>query len=180
MIRANLNNTIIFEERIVNLIKNIVCGHYRVSIEKLNQKTKKSEIIRCKHMVVYFSFQILDVPLVRIAELTGYGSDHSMILYIKNKIAGYLSWDKILKKDYNIINNELELALYDFSKEEIDHIEYINLNNVIAIRERHNRAVLAVGLTEQEISEIQKILKKSDLVKYDNTGIYLFNNKKEP
>lgn len=176
MSNINLNKTDLYEQRIVDMVRQIVCGHYRIPVSKLFVKTRKSEIMRCKHLVVFFSSKVLSVPLVRIAELTGYDQDHSMIIYIQKKITGYLEWDKRFQKDCEIINNQIEATLYDRAKDQIDHIEYISLNNVTAFRERFNRAILTVGLSDEELKQVQAILSKSKPVNYENTGLYLFNN----
>lgn len=174
----NLNMTDIYEERLVEFIRQTVCSFYNVPVERLSKKTKKSDIVHCRHMIIYLSAKCIDVPLRRLADLCGYNGDHSMILYVKKKIDGYMSWDNKLRKDVTVLMNHIEASLYDQKKAKIESIDYINLNNIVALRENMNRAVLLVGYSQAEIEQLKLLIgNNNNSITFENTGVYLFNDK---
>lgn len=169
------------QERMVDFIRKVVCDYYRVPEKKLSTKTRKAEVILCKHMVVYFTIHRLpQLPYERIAHLTGYNGDHSMMIFIRKKIDGYCSWDKKIVHDIQQMNNKIQAQALDKSRDELEEMDFINLNDLAAVRVNMNKAIVLVGYSEPELLEVRKRLGLTmPIVRYENTGMYLFNKKKD-
>lgn len=89
------------------LIK-VICEYYKIDILQLYIKKKRDfEIIRTKHIIIWFIRQYTAMSLKDIGRL--FGLDHSSILFAFNKIEGQLTnkFDDSYKKDIEQIKKLL-------------------------------------------------------------------------
>lgn len=173
----SLDSRKVYNQRIVELIKNIVCKYYNLPINQLDLKCKRQDIIKVRHAIAYMSFKHLDIRYTELAQILGY--NHSSIVYINKKLNGYLMWDKILVKEYqdldHIINCEQMGNSQDLNMEEY---YFINLNNMKSLREHREKAILFTGYSDSEILKIKQLLGSEypEIINHSNTGLYLFKN----
>ena len=83
--------------RNIEFIKDIVSFFYGESKIVYELKTRKSKILKIKHIAIYICAKNLKLTLVQLGEKFNY--DHSMIVHIKKKYEGYLEFDNELKKE---------------------------------------------------------------------------------
>jgi hypothetical protein len=155
------------KEKSINFIKDVVCAYYNLDVDIYKSKSRKSNIINAKHIAIYICKTQLSLTLVDLGE--AFGFDHSTILYINKKIAGYIEFDSSLKRQIQEIENILKFKVADTLKLEKDYY-YISLNDFVSIKQDDGKAIILKGFTEKEIQAINFIDTRSGLNFFDKTN----------
>ena len=174
---VNLNHRQCYNKRMVDLIKKIVCIYYNEPLISIDSKSRKLEVVHLRHTAAYMAFKFLDV---RTTELGSYiGLDHSSIIHINKKFMGLLSWDKVLKKEFKDLEHIINVQ-YDNPDNviDLDDFYFIDLNNIVSLRQNRKKAIIFSGYTAEEINLIKKIIGHANapVETHTNTGIYIFKN----
>ncbi len=87
----------------VDRIKLVVSEYYNISPAQLTSKLRTSNLVVARHLAMYLSRELLDLPLTKIGEAFG-GRDHSTVINACDKV------DKMLKEneDYVSVVSELK------------------------------------------------------------------------
>lgn len=83
-------------------IKLAVSGHYSISVEKIESKSRKHEITLARQMAMYLAKKLTPLSLKSIGSNFG-GRDHSTVLHSCQTIDNYLSTDDNIKKSFEIL-----------------------------------------------------------------------------
>ena len=67
------------------LVLDVVCEHFQISLEQLKSKSRSSNIARPRQIAMYLCKNMTDISLDGIGELLG-GRDHSTVIHGVNKI----------------------------------------------------------------------------------------------
>lgn len=99
-----INNIYSIQERelTVDSIKNIVSKHYKIPVEVIESNSRKHEITLARQICIYLAKKLLHLPLKKIGAEFG-GRDHTTILHSIQTIDNYLTFDKVVKKNFDVI-----------------------------------------------------------------------------
>lgn len=168
--------------RNIEFIKDIVSFFYGESKIVYELKTRKSKILKIKHIAIYICAKNLKLTLVQLGEKFNY--DHSMIVHIKKKYEGYLEFDNELKKELADIQNILNFRLAGELNLEKEHY-YIPLNDFISIKNNNGKAIILKGFTDEEIKRIRitdsetnkSIFEPTEAKQHTNQKFYILEKK---
>lgn len=166
-------------EAMIEIIKTIVCRYYEVQPDRVYIKSRKSELIHCRHLIAYFVVKEIPnwLPLQWKSERVGYNGDHSMLIHIEKKFDGLLEWDKKLKKEVRDIKALITAAMYNENSDMLDEIAFMNFNTFVALRKNSNEAICMIGIDQERQSKIMELLgPEYKVVEMENTG-YLLHKK---
>lgn len=90
----------------INRITDAVCAHYNVSIDDINGKRRKQEIVLARQVVMYLAQKHTEMSASSIGRLIG-GRDHSTVLHSCSRIEKLLVTDTSLAKEIADIEKEL-------------------------------------------------------------------------
>lgn len=80
----------------IDYIKNIVCNYFSISIEEINSKTRKREIVQARQLAMYFSKKHTKASLANIGLQCG-NKDHATVLHAYRTVTDLLETDKQFK-----------------------------------------------------------------------------------
>jgi hypothetical protein len=141
-------------DKSINFVKDVVCAYYNLDVDIYKSNSRKSNIIKAKHIAIYICKSQLSLTLVDLGH--AFGFDHSTIVYINKKIAGYIQFDPALKKQIQEIENILKFKVADTLKLERDYY-YVPLNDFVSIKQEDGKAIILKGFTQKEIEAINFI-----------------------
>lgn len=90
----------------VDLIVDIVAEHYKVTSEGIISKSRKKELIKPRHIVMYLALNLTNLTQEEIGKCLG-NRDHSTISNGRDKITNELLTNKSLEKNLVAITNKL-------------------------------------------------------------------------
>lgn len=90
----------------VEVIKEMVANYYKLSIESMESKSRKHEIVLARQMSMYLIKELLRLPLKKIGSVFG-GKDHTTVMHSCQTIENYLQLDKTVRASYEFIKNKL-------------------------------------------------------------------------
>ncbi len=88
-------------------ILKVVCDYYNVSIEDLQSRNRRREIVLARQVAMYFAKKFTKYSLSTIGAEIG-GKNHATVLYADKTIKGQLSYDKNLKSQIEDIEKRIE------------------------------------------------------------------------
>ncbi len=105
-------NTNLKREVNIGNIQTIVCEHFGISLEKLNSKSRKREILNARQMAIYFAKKMTNLSLKEIGRHFG-DRDHATVLHSINTVKDYMQFepmfmDTVLKLEHKIENSLLK------------------------------------------------------------------------
>jgi len=174
--------------RAVSFIKKIVAHYYHLPLEVFDNTTRNREIINAKHTAIYFCRTNLKVTTNWLGKQ--FNVDHATTIHVKKKFDNLLSWDKILMREFDDIQNIISFKGLAEAKGVDLHKEYyyIDLNNIVSVKLEPSKAIIFSGWTEDEIKKLMKelylngsgeIQEPPETKKHRNTGLYIMERKKK-
>ena len=164
----------VYENQLVDFIKQVVCTYYKVDIEQLLTTTRLRLVVKARQVVMYLLCVNSKIPKVNIAKR--FNKDHSTVIHSKKTIEGYLEWDKELSKEVNELQNLIIMKAKSYvnSLNVEEDFYFIDLNNFHSLRCNERKAIILVGYSEEEVNEfsITQNLKKV-FKKHKNKGLYI-------
>lgn len=91
----------------IEFIQEIVGAYYNITPEELQSKKRNANITFARHVAMYLSRKIIDIPLVRIGTQFG-GRDHSTVMYACDKISDDLESNEELKNTLFELENRIK------------------------------------------------------------------------
>lgn len=144
-------------DRSVNFIKDVVCSYYNFDNEIYTNRSRRSDIIKAKHIAVFLAKKQLSLTLTDIGKYFKF--DHSNIVYIEKKIEGYIQFDPKLRKEIDEIQNILRFKAIEALRLEQEYY-YIPLNEFSSIK-HDDKAVLFKGFSQEELNSIVIVDKRT-------------------
>ena len=129
-------------------IKNIVCKYYNISEDKLNDKTRKREIVQARQMAMFFSKNLTRSSLVKIGAQIG-GKDHATVLHACKTVNNLVDTDKRFRMQIE----EIEFEIKQFIKKENNKITFKELFEYM---ERFRKIILKRILKKEAESQFER------------------------
>ena len=85
-----------------------VCGHFNVTTEQINSKSRKREFVLARQVSMYLASKYTKMPASRIGKLVG-NRDHSTVLHSCSQVEHRLHTDKAFSDEIVGIENEFKL-----------------------------------------------------------------------
>lgn len=96
-------------ELTVEKIQEIVCGHFNIPAELLQEKTRKREVVQARQLAMYFSKNYTKSSLSYIGSQIG-KKDHATVLYACKAVADLMETDRKFKTQVEEIQRKLYSA----------------------------------------------------------------------
>jgi chromosomal replication initiator protein len=80
----------------IDYIKNIVCDYFQISVDEINSKTRKREIVQARQLAMFFSKKHTKFSLANIGLQCG-NKDHATVLHAYRTVSDLLDTDKQFK-----------------------------------------------------------------------------------
>ncbi len=80
----------------IDYIKNIVCDYFQITVDEINSKTRKREIVQARQLAMYFSKKHTKASLANIGMQCG-NKDHATVLHAYRTVSDLLETDKQFK-----------------------------------------------------------------------------------
>lgn len=93
-------------ELTVEKIQEVVCGHFNISAELLQEKTRKREVVQARQLAMYFSKNCTKASLSYIGSQIG-KKDHATVLYACKAVADLMETDRKFKTQVEEIQRKL-------------------------------------------------------------------------
>lgn len=87
-----------------------VCSHFNVTVNAVNSRSRKQEIVLARQVSMYLAQKHTKMPASRIGKLVG-GRDHSTVLHSCSQIERRLQVDKGFIAELSTIENSFKLKL---------------------------------------------------------------------
>ena len=94
------------EELTVDKIQQVVCGHFHITPETLQAKTRKREIVQARQLAMYFCKNYTKASLSYIGNQIG-KKDHATVLYACKAVADLMETDRKFKMEVEEIQRKL-------------------------------------------------------------------------
>ena len=96
-------------ELTVEKIQEVVCGHFNIPAELLQEKTRKREVVQARQLAMYFSKNCTKASLSYIGSQIG-KKDHATVLYACKAVADLMETDRKFKTQVEEIQRKLYSA----------------------------------------------------------------------
>lgn len=93
-------------ELTVEKIQEVVCGHFNISAELLQEKTRKREVVQARQLAMYFCKNYTKASLSYIGNQIG-RKDHATVLYACKAVADLMETDRKFKIQVEEIQRKL-------------------------------------------------------------------------
>jgi chromosomal replication initiator protein len=80
----------------IDYIKNIVCDYFQITVDEINSRTRKREIVQARQLAMYFSKKHTKFSLANIGMQCG-NKDHATVLHAYRTVSDLLDTDKQFK-----------------------------------------------------------------------------------
>lgn len=97
----------------VQTILTTVCEHFFISESEVLSKNRKGEIVRVRHLVMYFCLTHLQMTQIQVGRY--FDRDHSSVVHAKKAIEGFNSYDSAFKRKFNKIDSIVANRLLSIS-----------------------------------------------------------------
>lgn len=94
------------EELTVEKIQQVVCGHFHITPETLQAKTRKREIVQARQLAMYFCKNYTKASLSYIGNQIG-KKDHATVLYACKAVTDLIETDRKFKMEVEEIQRKL-------------------------------------------------------------------------
>jgi chromosomal replication initiator protein len=91
----------------IDYIQRVVCDYFNMSIELLQSKTRKREIVQARQIAMYFSKNYTKSSLATIGTQIGV-KDHATVLHACRTVSNLLETDKQFRQDVEEIEKKLK------------------------------------------------------------------------
>jgi len=95
------------KEITIKHIQKVVCDYYNISLEAIQSKNRKREIVQTRQIAMYFAKKFTKYSLSTIGAEIG-GKNHATVLYADKVIKDQMSYDKNLKSQVDDIEKRIE------------------------------------------------------------------------
>lgn len=88
-------------------IRQVVCDHFKLSIESISTKSRKLEVVQARQIAMYFSKRLTKNSLSAIGTYIGQ-RDHATVLHACKKVEDMMDTDKFFRQSINEIEEKLK------------------------------------------------------------------------
>jgi hypothetical protein len=159
----------------IEFIKDIVAFFYGEDRSIYDNKSRKNNILKIKHISIYVCTKNLKITKVGLGK--AFNCSHSMVVHIIKTYEGYLKFDNYLRKELTDIQNILNFKLAGELNLEKENY-YIPLNDFISMKNDEGKAIVLKGFTDEEIKRIKIINSETQEVLFKPTSAKAHTNQK--
>lgn len=94
------------KEITIDYIKKVVCDYFKIPVEKIQSKSRKSDIAEARHLAMYFARQYTNASLASIGEQIG-KRDHATVLHSCKTAKNLIETDKRFKSHVEEIKRKI-------------------------------------------------------------------------
>jgi hypothetical protein len=157
---------------VVKFIKQIVAIYFDEDESIYERVTRKPDVIRIKHYALYFCQKHTALNYITLKDIFRLQNHSSVSLTIK-KIDGLLSWDRTTKKEIGEIETIIRLkGLAKGFRVDLEKYYFVNMDTLKSVRDNHERAILFVGYSDDEITNLTKC-NADEIREHKNTKRYI-------
>ncbi len=102
--------TTINREITVEFIQQLVAEHYNLTVDKLQQETRKRNVVIARQLSMYLAKKLTNKSLKAIGENFG-GRDHSTVIYSCKAVQDMMDTDLIFKDTVDEVEKKLKMSL---------------------------------------------------------------------
>ncbi len=102
----------ISKEITVGFIQELVADHFEVSVDKLQGKTRKRQVVIARQLSMYLAKKMTNQSLKAIGENFG-GRDHSTVIYSCKAVQDLLDTDTIFKDTVTGLEKKIKMNLHE-------------------------------------------------------------------
>ncbi len=95
------------KEITIKHIQKVVCDYFNISLEALQSRNRKREIVQTRQIAMYFAKKFTKYSLATIGAEIG-GKNHATVLYADKVIRDQLTYDKTLRSQLEDIEKRIE------------------------------------------------------------------------
>ena len=139
-------------DKAVAYIKDIVSAYYNLDSSVYENKNRKQELTKVKHIALYLCYENLNITRSKLGSF--FGCNHTMVVYIAKKYKGYLEWDADLRKEIEDITLLVKFKVAD-SLNLNEMYYYVPLNEFTSIRYGKSKSIILQGFSQEEIDKIK-------------------------
>jgi hypothetical protein len=168
---------IIKNDKFIDEVKKQICEYYKLDLDKVMSKNRKREYVLSRQIGMYFSRKFLVYATLK-AIGKHFNKDHASVSYSVKQINALCFYDKQLKADIDTLDKILsQIHKSIMVNNPLDKNEYfINLNYCNSIKLSNDKAIVTVGLNEEETNTLLQSLGslgEAKVVKHKDTGMYI-------
>ena len=97
------------KELTVEYIQEVVCQHFNMAPELLQEKTRKREVVQARQLAMYFSKNYTNASLAYIGKLIG-RKDHTTVLYACKAVTDMMETDRAFRAQVEELQKKLYCA----------------------------------------------------------------------
>lgn len=174
------NANSVFENSLVEFVKQVVGKYYDVDPKLLEIKTRKREVVLARQVCMYLIVKNSKISLKMIGNY--FNKDHATVIHSNTVIKNYLDWDKDLRTQVEELQNVIRLkgkaTMEGFSLD--NDFYYIDLNNYSSFKTESRKSIILAGYTTEEIEEFKNRNGISVIErKHENTGMYVLDKQQQ-
>jgi chromosomal replication initiator protein len=98
------------KEITVDAIQKMVAEHFKISVEKIQGKTRKREIVIARQLSMFLAKNMTDTSLKTIGENFG-GRDHSTVIYSCNTVSELMDTDSNFRETVDELEKKIKMSL---------------------------------------------------------------------
>ncbi len=102
----------ISKEITVEFIQKLVASHFNLSVDKLQGKTRKRQVVIARQLSMYLAKKLTNKSLKSIGENFG-GRDHSTVIYSCKAVQDLLDTDTIFKDTVTDLEKKITMSLHE-------------------------------------------------------------------
>lgn len=159
----------------IDFIKDVVAFFYGEDRSIYDNKSRKNNILKIKHISIYVCTKNLKITKVNLGK--AFDCSHSMVVHITKTYEGYLKFDNDLRKELTDIQNILNFKLAGELNLEKENY-YIPLNDFVSMKNDEGKAIILKGFTDEEIKRIKIIDSETQEVLFKPTSAKAHTNQK--
>ena len=91
----------------IEYIQKVVCEHCNITVDAINTKTRKRDIVQARQLCMYFAKKYTKLPLSEIGKHCG-DKDHATVLHSCRQISNLYDTDKKMKDDIDQIDKKMK------------------------------------------------------------------------
>lgn len=92
----------------IDYIQKVVCNYFGMSVDKLNSKTRKREVVQARQIAMYFAKNMTKSSLAIIGANIG-GKDHATVLHACKTVKNLIDTNKRFKDNIDEIDEKLKM-----------------------------------------------------------------------
>ncbi|MEG2069921.1 MAG: chromosomal replication initiator protein DnaA [Bacteroidales bacterium] len=92
----------------IEYIQKIICDYFQISVDSINAKTRKREIVQARQLSMYFAKKYTKLPLSTIGSFCG-NKDHATVLHACRTINNLYETDKKMKSCIDEIEKKMKI-----------------------------------------------------------------------